>query len=248
MNQASWNAALESIAGESPEFLAKYEALAAAPSITAALTAKTRELIGIALRASVTDQDAEALQAHMAQALRHGATGDEIREVLQLVSVLGIHGFNFGVRILQQEWQGPEWAQRLKRPLDATQETAKQNFIDKRGYWSDTWEQVLKLSPDFFEAYSDFSSHPWENGCLEPKVREFIYIAIDISATHLYDPGTRNHVRNAMQLGASLTEILEVLMISSTIGITAATLGYPLLERELQKAASAASTSQTAQA
>jgi alkylhydroperoxidase/carboxymuconolactone decarboxylase family protein YurZ len=41
----------------------------------------------------------------MRNALRHGATSQEIMEVLQLVSVLGIHSATLGVPILLEEWQ-----------------------------------------------------------------------------------------------------------------------------------------------
>lgn len=35
-----------------------------------------------------------------------------------------------------------------------------------------------------------FSSVPWKHGTLPPKVKEFIYIAIDAATTHLYDPAS----------------------------------------------------------
>lgn len=37
----------------------------------------------------------------------------------------------------------------------------KQDFEKNRGYWHDTWDQVLDLDPDFFEAYTQFSAVPF---------------------------------------------------------------------------------------
>jgi hypothetical protein len=50
----------------------------------------------------------------------------------------------------------------------------KEEFEKKRGYWHSFWEDFLRLSPEFFAAYVEFSSVPWTNegggGVLEPKV------------------------------------------------------------------------------
>ncbi len=66
--------------------------------------------------------------------------------------------------------------------LSERQEQLKEQFIKDRGYWSEgIWEPVLKLDPDFFEAYLNFSAIPWRNGTLPPKIKELIYVAIDAS-------------------------------------------------------------------
>src|SRR5438105_4849569 len=106
-------------------------------------------------------------------------------------------------------------------------------FIDKRGYWSPVWDGVLDLDPDFFESYLRFSAVPWENGVLEPKVKEFIYTAVDTAATHLYVKGLRQHIRNALDYGATCEEVMEVIEIASVLGIHAATVGVPILIEEL---------------
>jgi hypothetical protein len=59
--------------------------------------------------------------------------------------------------------------------LDARRSKLKDDFIAARGYWSELWYGVLELSPDFFEAYSAFSSVPWKHGTLPPKIKELIH-------------------------------------------------------------------------
>ena len=90
---------------------------------------------------------------------------------------------------------------------------------EKRGYWHQFWDEILLLDPDFFEAYTQFSSVPWVSGTLEPKVKELIYTAFDVSATHLYVPGLRLHIKNAIGYGATREEMLEVIELASVIGI-----------------------------
>ena len=71
---------------------------------------------------------------------------------------------------------------------------------------------------------------------LEPKVKELIYTAFDASATHLYVPGLRQHIRNALALGATTDEVMEVFEIASVIGIHTCTMGVPILVEELERA------------
>ncbi|MEV0071277.1 MULTISPECIES: carboxymuconolactone decarboxylase family protein [unclassified Amycolatopsis] len=113
------------------------------------------------------------------------------------------------------------------------QNKLRETFLAERGYWNTFWEGLLSLDPDFFEAYLNFSAVPWRKGVLEPKVKELIYTAIDASTTHLYEPGLRQHIRNALGYGATKEEIMEVLELTSVLGIHTCTLGVPVLMEEL---------------
>lgn len=123
--------------------------------------------------------------------------------------------------------------------FDARQRNLKETFERERGYWSPLWDNVLQLDPDFFESYLNFSSVPWRNGELDPKTKEFIYIAIDASTTHLYEPGLRLHIRNAINYGATRSEVMEVLELVSVLGIHACTMGVPVLVEEFDRAEAA---------
>ena len=101
-----------------------------------------------------------------------------------------------------------------------------------RGYWADYYNGLLTLDTDFFEIFLDFSAHPWRNGVLEPKIKEFIYIAIDAATTHLYEPGLRIHIRNALKHAATQQEILEVYELVSVLGMHTITMGLPALLQE----------------
>lgn len=111
----------------------------------------------------------------------------------------------------------------------------KAQFIEKRGYWADFWDYLLTLDPDFFEAYLGYSALPWTNGPLPPKLKEFVYIVIDVATTHLYELGTRIHYQNALRYGATPTEIMEVIKVTSDLGLHTMTLGVPALARVLER-------------
>ncbi|WP_052344973.1 carboxymuconolactone decarboxylase family protein [Thermocrispum municipale] len=114
------------------------------------------------------------------------------------------------------------------------QNELREKFIAERGYWNAFWEGLLSLDPSFFEAYLNFSAVPWRTGVLEPKIKELIYVAIDASTTHLYEPGLRQHIRNALSYGATKEEIMEVLELTSVLGIHTCTMGVPVLMEELE--------------
>ena len=59
-----------------------------------------------------------------------------------------------------------------------------------------------------------------------------IYTAFDASAHDLYVPGLRQHIRNALALGATTDEVMEVFEIASVIGIHTCTMGVPILIEE----------------
>src|SRR4051794_31255810 len=61
----------------------------AAPWRTGTLPPKVRELIYITLNASTTHLNGPALRQHISNALAHGASAAETREVFQIISVLG---------------------------------------------------------------------------------------------------------------------------------------------------------------
>ncbi|MES2128571.1 MAG: carboxymuconolactone decarboxylase family protein [Pseudomonadota bacterium] len=101
------------------------------------------------------------------------------------------------------------------------------------GNWNPHWEPFAQLDPIWTEKFMAMAMHTMLAGVLEPKVIEFIAIAVDASCTHMYAPGTRRHIRKALELGASKEEITAVLQAISVLGIHSSSLGAPILLEEL---------------
>jgi alkylhydroperoxidase/carboxymuconolactone decarboxylase family protein YurZ len=236
-----WNPVWDQVLALDSDFFEAYLNFSSVPWRNGVLEPKVKEFIYTAIDASTTHLHAAGTRTHMRNALGHGATRQEIMEVLQLISVLGIHSVTDGVPILVEEMEAAGRGAELPKPGAGGEREArlKAEFTAARGYWSELWDNVLALSPDFFEAYMHFSSVPWKHSMLEPKVKEFIYIAIDAATTHLYAPGTRVHIRNAIRYGATRQEIMEVLELVSVLGIHSTTHGVPILLEELQAAGKA---------
>jgi alkylhydroperoxidase/carboxymuconolactone decarboxylase family protein YurZ len=231
----TWNASLNALVDEAPEFVDAWLDFAGKPLRHGPLTPKNKALIGLALNAAMTHLHEGGIRGHIRHALTFGSSREEILEILQLVSVMAVHACTLGVPILAECLAAdPEQADELKRS-DARRDTLRAEFEAKRGYWNPLWETLLALDPEYFKAFIDFSAAPWLSGALEPKVKEFVYIAVAVSATHQFAPGTRIHVKNALGYGASAAELLEVMQIASAMGIQSFTVTLPLLEEELAR-------------
>lgn len=164
-----------------PAFFSASLSLAAVPRHKAHLSRKDQALLGLAVDCAATHLYPPGIRAHVAAAAREGASRDEVLEVIELSCTLGIHACNIGVPLLVEvlrEEGGYE--EEITRQFDEGQERLKREFTQRRGYWHAFWEDFLRLDPEFFEAYLEFSGVPWVKdvegakipgrGALEPKV------------------------------------------------------------------------------
>jgi alkylhydroperoxidase/carboxymuconolactone decarboxylase family protein YurZ len=223
-----WSESLADVARLDPAFFRAFLDLSTVPHRTAALDPKLRAFVNLAIDANATHLFVPGIRRNIARAVELGASDAEIMEVLELSATLGIHAANAGVpillEVLAETGDAPDVFE-----LDARQQQLKADFEANRGYWNPIWDGVLKLAPDFFEAYLAYSSVPWKQGVLEPKVKELIYCAFDCSATHLWMPGLKLHMRNALGYGATPQEIIEVIQIASALGAHAFEFAMPAL-------------------
>ena len=230
-----WDDSLAGLLELDPDFFEAYVGFAAAPWRNGGhLEPKVKELVLLAVDAAATHLHEPGIRLHIRRALEHGATEAELLEVLQLTSTMGIHSVTVGVPVLLECAGGS--GRDPGAPLTARQEELKRAFEEKRGYWNAFWDGVLDLDPEFFAAYLDFSSHPWEHGVLEPKMKELIYTAFDASATHMYIPGLTQHIVNALGYGATRGEVMEVLELAAPLGIHTHAVTMPILGEELERA------------
>ncbi|MEW9673545.1 carboxymuconolactone decarboxylase family protein [Ammoniphilus sp. 3BR4] len=224
-----WNSTLKYLCEEDSEFFKIYQRLVSSPYKNNVIDAKSRELIHVALSSSPTNLCEETLKIHMKNAMTHGATEREILEVLKLVSVLGMHTCAVGIPLLMEEYETYS-DQSTELNLNSKQQKLKEKFIHKMGYWGSFRDVLLDNDEHFFESYYEYLTNPWESDIISPKLKEFIYIAIDSSTTHLFGAGIRVHIRNALKYGATFEEIMEVFKLTSAQGVNTFYVGVPILK------------------
>lgn len=198
------------------------------------LEEKDQALIYVALYASMVQLNAPLTRAYIRAALKAGATEGAIREVLQLTSVLGIHGTLPAALILTEEEGGLETIEASATADRKTRAAAARDaFEAKRGPMTPAWVNATYHTPGLVEAYAGFSGVPWSTDHLPAKMKELVYIAIDIAPQHFHTEGTRVHMRKAQALGATTKEINSVLQMVALVGMQTQLLALPILKQEM---------------
>lgn len=119
---------------------------------------------------------------------------------------------------------------RTSRKASATPHTDRQI---ERGDWNPLWNTLRDWDPEFVEGYLTMRNAAFAKGPLPDKTKELVLIAVNAATTHLYGPGVRRHIRNALKLGATREEILQVIELTTVVGIHGCNLAVPILAEEL---------------
>jgi len=208
--------------------------MATTPSRAGVLTPRLAELVGLAVNAAATNLNAEGTRRHIRGALDAGATRDEVLTVLKMASLLTIHSCSLGAPILLEEARAVgATAQQKPGPTPACDQ------MRAIGQWNNAWDPFFALDPLFTDAFMATGAGLYAAGVLPAREVELLSIAFDASFTHMYAPGTRRHIHNALAAGATVDEIMAVLELCVVQGVQALNLGVPILAEELARRAPA---------
>lgn len=103
------------------------------------------------------------------------------------------------------------------------------------GAWNSDWDVMTELDADWTERFMHTVARPLRPGVLDPKTFELLSIAVDAAVTHMYAPGTRRHIRRALDLGVTPEEILAVLQLTTTVGVHSMAMAAPILLEEMNR-------------
>ena len=226
-----WENALEQLRAWDPAWAETCRRMSVGPWQDGVLSRKLAELIGVALNAACTNLNPQGTRRHIRRALDAGATRDEILFVLKCASVMSIHSCSLGAPILLEEAKA---AGVQPAPRDAV-ETPACDKMKAVGQWNEAWNPFLELDPGWTDAFMATGAGIYGSGVMSAKDTELLSIAFDASFTHMYAPGTRRHIRNALKEGASMEEIMDVLKLCVAQGVQACNMGVPILSEELAR-------------
>lgn len=231
-----WDPAIEQLRAWEPAWADTCDRMATNPWRSGVLPRKLVELIGIAVNAACTNLNPEGTRRHVRGALEAGATRDEILFVLKCAAVMSIHSCSLGGPILLDEAKAAG-AQLQPKAAVATPACDRMKAI---GQWNAAWDPFYELDPGWTEEFMATGIGIYASGVLPAKEVELLSIAFDASYTHMYAPGTRRHIVNALKASATMEEIMEVLKLCVVQGVQACNLGVPILTEELARRSAAA--------
>ncbi|HXY52864.1 MAG TPA: carboxymuconolactone decarboxylase family protein [Terriglobales bacterium] len=224
-----WDSALETLGEWDPKWAEACLKMTTNPWTSGVLPRKLVELIGVAINAACTNLNPEGTRRHIRAALEAGATRDEVLFVLKCASVMSIHSCSLGAPILLEEAKAAE-VQPVPKPEAATPACDEMKAI---GQWNTAWDPFYQLDPVWTDEFMTTGAGIYATGIMPAKDVELLSIAFDASYTHMYAPGTRRHIKNALKAGATIEEIMEVLKLCVVQGVQACNLAVPILAEEL---------------
>jgi alkylhydroperoxidase/carboxymuconolactone decarboxylase family protein YurZ len=205
------------------------------PWTSGVLPLKEVEVIALALHCSCTTLDEAGTRRHIRGALGAGATRDEILLAIQCAFGLAVHSCSLGAPILLEEMK----AAGVKPAGGPKPETPACDAMRAIGQWNTAWDPFFELSPAWTDQFFAFGGSIYKSGIFTPRFMELLSIALDASVTHMYAPGTRRHIKGALQAGATPEEIMTALQICVSMGIQACAMGVPILADELNRSRNA---------
>jgi alkylhydroperoxidase/carboxymuconolactone decarboxylase family protein YurZ len=102
-NRGYWNPFWDEMLELDPELFAAYTEFSSVPWRDGTLEPMVKELVYIAFDTAATHLYTIGLKAHIENAIGYGATPQEILEVMEIASVLGIHAVTTAAPILEEE-------------------------------------------------------------------------------------------------------------------------------------------------
>jgi alkylhydroperoxidase/carboxymuconolactone decarboxylase family protein YurZ len=103
--------------------------------------------------------------------------------------------------------------------MQSDQQSLRAELTRVQGGEDERWSAMVATDPQVVAEYVRLADATDRRKALSPVERELIHIAVASSTAHVFEPGMRLHIANALRLGASQGEILDVLRLTSVLGV-----------------------------
>lgn len=205
--------------------LADFEELARERMVGApegdALTPLEQAMVRLGLAVSVTSLAVGETRAAIAQCLDLGATPEQVQEIVSMISGLGVHSLMISASFILDAASDRSLIDREK-PLSVDQTALWKKHVGSDPFWQGFEQELpgflsamLRLSPDQFVAFFDYCAVPWKIGSVRARLKELIAMASDATPAHMFMPGFKLHLRNAIALGAGSAAVQGALTLAA---------------------------------
>lgn len=219
------------ILGLAPELMEAYTDYSAYAWEHGSLDAKTREFMYIATTGIVTHIHHIGIRTHGRNALKAGATPEELVTLLALLAGVGMRGYMLTVDVLEEVAPGSTGGRDC--PPDRLAQL-RADYERVFGVWDERVADAIAADPDYFEVFLRWAAAPRTSGVLEPKVVALVAIAANATITHMDRWTLKREIQAALAMGVRPAEILEVMMMTSGVSVHSVTEGVPVIA-ELMK-------------
>lgn len=197
------------------------ECLAPIPDLDE-LDLRARRSIRLAVCLSVTSLRRDKINRSLREALDAGVSIAQVEEIMALVSGLGVHSIMATADALLDAAEASGQIDRAK-PLDDARRQLWNQHVGKNAYWEGFsvyfpgfLDALLRLSPDLFVGVIEYCALPWKSRSVPAVVKELAAVACDATPSHIFLPGLRLHIDNAVKLGAGKLAIMEAIDVAAS--------------------------------
>jgi len=230
-----WVEEYEGMAALCPDFLQAHLASSVVATRSDRLSPLLCEFIAIAIDVSTTHLFESGLRLHIQNALKLGASAEQIALVIQLTSGLGVQSQLVGLPILEQIAVEGGASPATDKILSEKQAASKEQFIRQHHLWSDAHQLLIHASEDYFDAQVHLGGIAMDSDALTPREKALVLVAVNGSVTHLQEASLRLAMEAALFVGATPEDIVHVLRRVSSLGMHSCMFGFPILMSELEK-------------
>ncbi|MGC4250041.1 MAG: carboxymuconolactone decarboxylase family protein [Sphingobium sp.] len=184
-----------------------------------ALTPRMKELVLLGIFASPAGYNQAMVDAQIDRAVAAGASPEDAVDVLISVAGIANHALYLALPVVEEYFTQEEIADRRDAAALSAVNEAKEEFIRVRGFWNPARDIMGRTIPEYQLAAGEFSTAATKHGALTAAEREMIFIAVDASVNHMFEPGLRIHYENARKAGLSFREVAAVLKIVGVVGL-----------------------------
>jgi hypothetical protein len=102
--------------------------------------------------------------------------------------------------IIKAAPRGPQWLPGdFSEDIDVSWDGQVQKAVD-------CYNAFVELDPVWTDQFMATGTTIYAGGLMTPKLVELLSIAFDASYTHMYAPGTRRHIKAALEVGATMED------------------------------------------
>ncbi len=194
-----------------------------------ALAPRTRALIYVAVDLQTAHLYPDGAELNMREGLSHGATVEEISEVLGIAATTTYQPFAHCLRAALRDFRLDGDA----APAD-THESLRHAFADYYGFVPEWLDFAIGVLPDIVPGLLSYVSMPERARALDEKTRALIFVGLNASPPISDVDAVAQWGRRCKEAGATAAEIAEAVAAGAMIGTHSFTRGYPVLHFALQ--------------
>lgn len=172
-------------------------------------------------------------KSHGRNAIKAGATPQELVTLLALLAGFGIRGYLLAIEVLEDVRPGSTAkANAPQERLSALDAEYARIF----GAGDESVRNAIAADPDYFEAFLRWAAVPRNSGVLGPRT---VAIAACASITNRDAWSLRREVKAALAVGVTTAEILEVCSMTADVSVHSLTVGVPIIAGLIKEGLSA---------